>query len=305
MPSNHLILCRPFFLLLSIFPSITVFSSELFFASGGQSVGVSASAPILPMNIQDWFSLGLTFRFDLLVVQGTLKSLLQHHHSKASILWCSAFFTVQLSHPYRTTGKAIALTRQAFIGKVMSLLLNMLSRLGIAFLPRHKRLLISWLQSPSAVILEPKKISVSLFPLFPHLFAMKWWDQMPWSSFFERWVLSQLFQSPLSLSSRASLVLLCFLPWGWYHLHIWGYWYFSRQSWFQLELHQGHHFTWCNLHREVGTVLFGHQSLSTELSTKKMLHKCTLDEGDRHHGLCIKGNMKVKLAWLGKVLWIS
>ena len=95
---------------------------------------------------------------DLLAVQGTLKSLLQHHSSKASVLQCSAFFTVQFSHPYMTTGKAIALTRWSFVGKVMSLLLNMLSRLVITFLPRSKRLLISWLQSPSAVILEPKKI---------------------------------------------------------------------------------------------------------------------------------------------------
>ena len=110
---------------------------------------------------------------DLLTVQRTLKSLLQHHSSKASILWCSAFFIVQLSHPYMTTGKAIALTRQTFVGKVMSLLLNMLSRLVITFFPRSKRLLISWLQSPSAVILEPRKIVLPLFPLFLRLFAMK------------------------------------------------------------------------------------------------------------------------------------
>ena len=109
---------------------------------------------------------------DLLAVQGTLKSLLQHHSSKALILWCSAFFTVELSHPYVTTGKTIALTRWTFVGKVMSLLFNMLSRLVITFLPKSKRLLILWLQSPSAVILEPKN-SLSLFPLFPHLFAMK------------------------------------------------------------------------------------------------------------------------------------
>ena len=115
---------------------------------------------------------------DLLAVQGTLKSLLQHLSSKASILQCSAFLIVQLSHPYMTTGKTIALTRQTFAGKVMSLLFHMLSRLVIAFLPRSKHLLISWLQSPSAVILEPPK---SLFPLFPHLHAMKWWDQIPWS----------------------------------------------------------------------------------------------------------------------------
>ena len=118
----------------------------------------------------------ISFRMDwldLLAVQGTLKSLLQHHSSKASILLCSAFFIVQLSHPYMTTGKTIALTRWTFVGKVMSLLLNMLSRLVITFLPRSTHLLISWLQSPSAVILEPRKINQPLFPLFLHLFAMK------------------------------------------------------------------------------------------------------------------------------------
>ena len=111
--------------------------------------------------------------FNLFAIQETLKSLLQHHSSKASILQRSAFFIVQLSHPYATTGKTIALARQTFVGKVMSLLFNMLSRLIIAFLPRSKCLLISWLQSPSAVILEPPKIKPPLFPLFPHLFAMK------------------------------------------------------------------------------------------------------------------------------------
>ena len=110
---------------------------------------------------------------DLLAVQGTLKSLLQHHSSKASILQCSVFFIVQLSHPYMTTGKTVALTRQTYVGKVMPLLFNMLSRLVIAFLPRSKRLLISWLQSPSAVILEPQKIKSDTVSLFPHLFAMK------------------------------------------------------------------------------------------------------------------------------------
>ena len=113
-------------------------------------------------------------QLDLLAVQGTLKSLLQHHNSEASILWRSTFFTVQLSHPYMTTGKTIALTRRTFVGKVLSLLFNMLSRLVITFLPKSKCLLISWRQSPSAVILEPpKKYSQSLFPLFPHLFPMK------------------------------------------------------------------------------------------------------------------------------------
>ena len=163
----------------------------------------------LPKKSQGW-SLSKCW-LDLLAVQGTLKTLLQHHSSKASILQRSAFFTVQLSHPYMTTGKTIALTRWTFVGKVISLLLNMLSRLVITFLPRSKHLLISWLQSPSAVILEPKKWSLTLFPLFPHLFPMKWWDRMPWSSFPKCWALSQLFHSALSLSSTGSLVLH-FLP---------------------------------------------------------------------------------------------
>ena len=129
------------------------------------SISPSQEHPGLISFRMDWL--------DLLAVQGTLKSLLQHHISKASILWCSAFFMAQLSHPYMTIGKTIALTRQTFVGKVMSLLFNVLSKLVITFLPRSKRLLISWLQSPSAVILEPKKISLTLFPLFPHLFPMK------------------------------------------------------------------------------------------------------------------------------------
>ena len=141
-----------------------------FFSSGGQSIGVSASTSVLPVNTQDRSPLGW---LDLLAVQGTLKSLLQHHSSKASILWRSAFFIVDLSHPYMTTGKTIALTRQTFVGKLMSLLFSMLSRLVTTFLPRSKCLLISWLQSLSAVILEPKRIKSPLFPLFPHLFAMK------------------------------------------------------------------------------------------------------------------------------------
>ena len=162
MPSIHLILCCPL-LQHSIFPSIRVFSNESVFCIRWPKYW-SFSFSISPSNE---YSRLISFRidwFDLLVVQGTLKSILQHHSSKASILWCSAFFMVQLSHPYMTIGKTIVLTRQTFVGKVMSLLFNMLSRLVIAFLPRSKRhLLISWLQSPSAVILEPKKIrSVSV-----------------------------------------------------------------------------------------------------------------------------------------------
>ena len=124
------------------------------YASGGQSIGVSASASVLPMNIQDWFPLGLT-GWILHAVQGTLKNLLQHHSSKASILQRSAFFIVQLSHPYMMTGKTIALTRQTSVDKVMSLLFKILSNFVITFLPRSKCLSISWLQSPSAMILEP------------------------------------------------------------------------------------------------------------------------------------------------------
>ena len=154
MPSNHLILCRPLLLLPSIFPSIMVFSSESVLCIRWPKYWSFSISP------SSEYSELISFRiywFDLPAVQGTLKSLLQHHSSKASILWCPAFFMVQLSHPYMTTGKTTALTRQTFVGKVMSLLLNMLSRLVIAFLPRSKCLLISWLQSPSAVILEPPK----------------------------------------------------------------------------------------------------------------------------------------------------
>ena len=152
MPSSHLILCRPFLLLPPIPPSIRVFSNESTprmrwpkYWSFHLSISPSSEHPGLVSFRMDWL--------DFLAVQGTLKSLLQPHSSKASIFQCSAFFTVQLSHPYMTTGKTIALTRWTFVGKVMSLLFNMLSRMVITFLPRSKRLLISWLQSPSAVIL--------------------------------------------------------------------------------------------------------------------------------------------------------
>ena len=156
MPSNHLILCSPLLLPSSIFPSTKVFSNELVLHIRWLKYW-SFSLSISPSNEYSWL---ISFRidwFERLAVQGTLKSLLQHHSSKASILWCSTFFIVQLSHPYMTTGKTIALTRWTFVGKVMSLLFNMLSRSVIAFLPRSKCLLISRLQSPSAVILEPKK----------------------------------------------------------------------------------------------------------------------------------------------------
>ena len=157
MPSNHLILCHPLLLLPSIFPSIRVFSNESAlhikwpkYWSFSFNISPSSEHPGLISFRMDWL--------DLLAVQGTRKSLLQYQISKASILRCSAFFIVQLPHPYMTTGKTIALTRRTFVVKVMSLLFNVLSSLVITFLPRSKHLLISWLQSPSAVILEPRKI---------------------------------------------------------------------------------------------------------------------------------------------------
>ena len=159
MPSSHLILCHPLLLSPLIFPSTRFFSDESAlrirwpgYWSFSFSISPSNEHPGLISFRMDWV--------DLLAVQGTLKSFLQHHSSKASILWSSAFFMVQLSHPYMTNGKTIALTTQTFVSKVMSLLINMLSRLVIAFLPKSKCLLISWLQSPSTVILEPPKNKV-------------------------------------------------------------------------------------------------------------------------------------------------
>ena len=169
------------------------------FAWGGQSTAVSALASFLPKKSQGWSPSEWTGWISL--QSKGLSSLLQHHSSKASILRRSAFFTVQLSHRHMTTGKTIALTRRTFVGKVMSLLLNMLSRWLITFLPRSKHLLLSWLQSPSAVILEPPKIKSATVSTVSHLFPMKWWDQVPWSSFSECWGLSQLFHFPLIPSS--------------------------------------------------------------------------------------------------------
>ena len=172
MPSSHLILCRPLLFLPPIPPRIRVFSNESTLRMRWPKYW-SFSFSLIPSKVIPGL---ISFRMDwldLLEVQGSLKSLLQHHSSKASILQHSAFFTVDLSHLYMTTRKTIALTRWTFVGKVMSLLLNMLCRLVITFLPRSKHLLISWLQSPSAVILEPEKESLTLFPLFSHLYPMK------------------------------------------------------------------------------------------------------------------------------------
>ena len=247
MPSSHLILCHPFLLLPPIPPSIRVFSNESTlhmrwtkYWSFSFSISPSNEHPGLTSFRMDWMN--------LLAVQGTLKSLLQHHSSKASILRCSAFVTVQLSHPYMTTGKTIALTRWTFVDKVISLLFNMLSSLVITSLPRSKRLLISWLQSPSAVILEPKKIksdtvftvspSTSHEVMGPDAMVLVFWMLSFKPTFL---LLSFTFIKRLFSSSSLSAI-------GWYRLRIWGYWYFSWQSWFQLVLHPAQCFSWCTLH---------------------------------------------------------
>ena len=207
IPSNHLILCHHL-LLPSIFSIIRVFSNESALHIRWPKYWSLSFISISPSNE---YSRLISFRMDwldLLAVQGTLKSLLQHHSSKASILWCSDSFMVQLSQTYMTTGKTIALTRQTFFNKVMSLLFNMLSRLVIAFLPRRKRLLISRLHSPSAVILEPNKTkSVTVSIVSPSIcHEVMGPDTM--ILVFLIWVLNQLFHSLLSLSSRGSLILL-------------------------------------------------------------------------------------------------
>ena len=195
MPSSYLILCRPLLLLPPIPPSIRVFSNESTLRMRWPKYW-SFSFCIIPSKVHPGL---ISFRMDwlaLLAVQGTFKSLLKHHSSKALILQCPAFFTVQLSHPYMTTGKTIVLTRRTSVGKVMSLLLNMLSSLVITFLPRSKCLLISWLQSPSAVILEPKKIVWHCFHCF-HIYLRE--VMGPDAMILVFWVLS--FKPTFSLSS--------------------------------------------------------------------------------------------------------
>ena len=210
MPSSHLILCCPFSYCPQSLPSSESFPMSQLFAWGGQSTGVSVLASFLPKRSQGWSSVatGWIFLHSKGLSRVFSNTTVQKHQ------FFGAYPSSQSnSHPHMTTGKTRALTRLTLVSKVMSLLLNRLSRLVITFLPRSKHLLISWLQSPSAVILEPpKKQSLTLFPLFPHLFPMKWWGQMPWSSFSECWALGQLFNSPLSLSSSGFLVPLHFLP---------------------------------------------------------------------------------------------
>ena len=211
MQSNHLILCHPLLLLPSVFSCTGVFSNEsVLHIRWPKYCSFSFSISEWIFTFNEYSGL-ISFKIDwldLLVVQGTLKSLLQHHTSKASILPRSAFILVRLSHPYMTTGKIIALTRQTFVGKVLSLLFNILSRLVLAFLPRIKHVLISWLQSPSAVILEPPQIkSVTVSIVSPSICH----EVMgPDAVILVFWMLS--FKPAFPLSSRGSLDLLCFLP---------------------------------------------------------------------------------------------
>ena len=244
MPSNHLILCCPLLLLPSIFPNIRVFSNEPGLCirwpkywSFSFKISPSNEHPGLISYRMNWL--------DLLEIQGTLKSLLQHHSLKASILRHSAFFIVQLSHPYMTTGKTIALIRRTFVGKVASLLLNMLSMLVITFLPRSKHLLISWLQTSSAVILESQEIkSATVSPSIYHEVM----GQNAMILVF--WMLS--FKPIFSLSSctfikrlfsSSSLSAIRVVSFAYLRLLI-----FLQQSWFQLVLLPAQHFSWCTLH---------------------------------------------------------
>ena len=184
MPTNHPILCHPFLLLFSIFPSICIISNVSALCIRWLTYWSVSFSISLPNEYSSLISFRI-YWFDLLTVQGILSNLLQHHSLKASVLQCSAFFIVQLPHLYITTRKTIALTIWTIVGKVMCLLFNSLSSFVIAFLPRSKHLLISWLQSTSAVILEPKKINTvtvsSVSPSISPSIPVKWWDQMPWS----------------------------------------------------------------------------------------------------------------------------
>ena len=233
----------PFSSWLQSFPALGSFPISQFFASGGQNIGVSASTSVLPVNIQDRFPLGWTGWIPL---QSKGLSRVFSNNTVQSIN-SSAFFMAQLSHPYMATGKTIALTRWTFVGKVMSLLFNMLFMLVIAFLPRSQHLLISWLHSPSAVILEPNKIkSVTVSIVFPSICH----EVMgPDAIILVLWMLS--FEPTFSLSSftfikrlfsSSSLSAIRVVSSAYL-----GYWYFSQQSWFQLVLHPAWHFAWCIL----------------------------------------------------------
>ena len=214
------------------------------FTSGDRSIGASAS--VLPMNSQGWFSLGLTGLISLQSkgLSRVFSSTTTPKH-RFSALSCLYGFSLTSVHDYQ---KTIALTIWTFVRKVMSLLFNTLSRFAIAFLTRSKHFLISWLQSLSTVILEPKEIKSVTASAFSLSICHEVIGPDAIILVFEWWVLSQLFHSPLLPSSRGSLVLLHFLPLELHHLHILGCWYFSQKSWFQLVIHPAWHFTWCTLH---------------------------------------------------------
>ena len=203
------------------------------FTSGGQSIGASVSASVLPMNIQGWFLLGLTGLSSLLFKKIS-KSLLQHYNLKASVLWHSVFFMCQLSNLYIIAGETIASSIEAFVRKRMSSPLNMISMFVIAFFPKNKYLLMSWLQSPSTVILEPPKIKSVTPSTFPHSICYEVMEPNAMILVF----LMLSFKLAFSLSSftlsKKLFSLLHFLPLEWYHLHTWDCWYFSWQSWFSL-----------------------------------------------------------------------
>ena len=191
MPSNHLILCHPLLLLPLIFPSIRILSNESTLVSGSQSIEVSASASVLPMNIQGWFLIGLTGLISLLF-KGLPRVFSNTTVQKHQFFVAQPFYnpTVTSIHDY---WKSHNFGIQTFVGKVMSLIFNTLSRFFKAILPRSKCLLISWMHLLTAIILEPRRWNLTLFSHIPHLFAMKWYDLMPWYLFFECWVLSQFF----------------------------------------------------------------------------------------------------------------
>ena len=276
------------------FPASGSFPVSQLFASGGQSFSFSISpsyeySGLMSFRI-DWFDLA---------VQGTLKSLLQHRHSKALILQCSAFFIVQLSHPYMTTGKTIALTRWTFVSKVMSLLFNVLSRFIIAFLPRSKHFLISWLQSPSAVILEHRKIKSATVSTFPPSISQEAMGPYAMILVFRCWVLSLLFHSPLSPLSRGSLVPFRFvLLECTCHMDMWGCWYFSRQSWCLLVTHPAWHFTWCTLHK-VKSARWQYTALMFSFLSFEPVH-CSMSTSN----CCFLSRIQVSQE-TGKVVWYS
>ena len=244
MPSSHFILWCPLILLPSNFPSISDFSNELAVYIRWPKYW-SFSFSLSPFNECSRF---ISFKidwFDLLAVQGTFRTLLQHNSWKPSILWCPAFFLVQLSQPYLTTGKTIVLTIQTFVNRIISLLSNTLSMFVTAFLPKSSLLLSSWLYSLSSLILEPNKRKFVIISTFSPFICREIMGPDAVILYLLILHFKPVFHSPPSPSSRGSLVSLYFMPLQWYYPHIWGCWCFSHLSWFHLVTHPVHHFSWC------------------------------------------------------------